>query len=65
MTIATSALPPNANSKSPLSERVPLDVPVRILIAHFPKLALYEFRLENAQFPEFLKVLEKVARTGF
>ena len=36
-----------------------LFVPDRILIAHFPKLTLYGFCLENAPFPEFLKVLEK------
>ena len=35
-------------------------MPVRILIALFPKLTLYEFRLEKAPFPEFLKVLEKM-----
>ena len=34
-------------------------MPDRILIAHFPKLTLYGFCLENAPFPEFLKVLEK------
>ena len=35
-------------------------MPDRILIALFPKLTLYEFRLENALFPEFLKILEKL-----
>ncbi len=34
-------------------------VPDRIVVAHFPKLTLYEFCLEKAPFPEFLKVLEK------
>jgi hypothetical protein len=36
-------------------------VPVRILIALFAKLTLYDFGLKIAPFPEFLKVLEKVA----
>ena len=42
-----------------------LDVPDRIVVAHFPKLTLYEFCLEKAPFPEFLKVFEELARTEF
>ncbi len=40
-------------------------VPDRIVVAHFPKLTLYEFCLEKAPFPEFLKVFEELARTEF
>ncbi len=36
-------------------------MPVRILVALFAKLTLYDFRIEYVPFPEFLKVLEKVA----